>query len=73
MDDIIGDEVVDGLTRVLEKKEAYDKAYAEYDGYSWGYHGHDYIEDLRDAKRDFVNSLRKLIQQTVAASLRPPD
>jgi hypothetical protein len=63
------EDLIYALTKVLEARQAHDRAFEEYGGYSWGYVGHRLIEDVREAEKTFADKLTTLIDERVQKAL----
>lgn len=61
------------LENYMSAKTAHDKARDSYEGYSWGYHGHSFVQAMEDAAEDFQNRLDKYISEKVAQALANKD
>lgn len=58
------------LENYMDAKRRHDKARDEYEGYSWGYHGHHYVQEMENAAEDFQKRLDKYIDDKVAQAIR---
>ena len=47
---------------------AHEKALGEFNGYSWGYHGYEYIQRMVRAQEEFEKALNAIIDARVAAA-----
>lgn len=52
----------DVMEQYYSAKVEHDKAFDEYDGYSWDYYGSDYVLNMQDAKDKF----RQLFMEAVS-------
>ena len=57
--------LVQSLQNVIDAKTEHDNERDSYDGYSWGYHGHLLIEQMRRAAREFEERLEEYIDQAI--------
>ncbi len=58
------------LANLNEKRKEHDDAFANSSGYSWGYHGAEYIYALSKAERDLKEALDSHIDERVRAILK---
>ncbi len=68
------DNLIDCLETLANTQMRYNKAYEEYDGYSWDYAGHDVIKELGNAKtslRMVLNSYIDSRVETILANREP--
>lgn len=61
--------LIQSLTSYLDAKTAHDKARDEYQGYSWGYHGHNYVVACEETAADFAKRLDALIEAKLIEQL----
>jgi|19_taG_2_1085344.scaffolds.fasta_scaffold01229_14 hypothetical protein len=71
--DIDIDELTRSLLRLVLVQSEYNKAFEEYEGYSWDWAGGHIIEELSDAKKDFKKLMDGYIDQRVEAKIREYD
>lgn len=60
---------IQSLENLTTAKVAHDKARDSYEGYSWGYHGRSYVEDVEKAAEEFNTRLSLLIDSMVNSSI----
>lgn len=60
------DAVMAAMSEYAASQKRHDKARAEYEGYSWGYHGWSYIRDVDESK---VNA-EKVLEQYIEACVQ---
>ena len=58
--------LIHALQEAIEAKVEHDKARDAYDGYSWGYFGHSYVEKMEDKARIFGREIDKLITEKLS-------
>lgn len=61
--------LIQALQNVLEAKAEHDKARDAYEGYSWGYYGRSFVEDVEVAADEFGKRLAALIEKKVTEAL----
>ncbi len=59
------DELYYALVALTEAKSDRDKAYSEYEGYSWGYHGQRYETLVEEAKQRFSEAFRAAVLEVI--------
>jgi len=59
--------MLDAIIAYREAKLAHNKAYDEYNGPSWGYHGYNWIEDARAATRRAEQAFAQAVRDVLAA------
>jgi hypothetical protein len=63
------DDILNSLEVAMEKwfkaKREHDAAYAEYEDYSWDYHGADFIQNMEDARREYRELFIKAINAQI--------
>ena len=64
------------ITEVMDAFHVYGMAASEneieergYEGYSWDYHGHDYLKAMEDAKKEAEIKLNEYIDQRIQLAL----
>lgn len=57
------------IAQALEARLAEEKARAGYEGGSWGWHGHSYIEAVRKADEALDRNIVNLIDERIRAAL----
>lgn len=62
--------LVQAFQNAVEAKVEHDKARDEYTGYSWGYHGHSYVQAMENAADDLGKRLDELIEKRVLAAVK---
>lgn len=48
---------------------AHEKALGDYEGYSWGYHGYEYVERLQLAEKEFADAMQSVIREGIEEAL----
>lgn len=59
------DEFYDAFLKLIEVKQEYQKAYDDYTGYDWGYHGYDYEQKVKCAKKKFKESFKNAVKEVL--------
>jgi hypothetical protein len=59
------DLLMEAIKRYSDAKQEHDEAYKRYQGYSWGYHGNQYIEAVDEARKEAKDALRRVIAHEV--------
>lgn len=57
------------LSRWVAAKQEHDKAYAEYEGYSWDWAGHYLIKEVEEARAEAEQALNKIIDERIELNL----
>ena len=63
------DELMSAFQASADAQFELNKAYEEYEGYSWDYHGHYVIKAKEEAGERFQQSLEKVIDERVALTI----
>lgn len=61
--------LVQAFEDCIKARTEHDRALGEYDGYSWGYAGYNYVNSMNAAAEDLGKRLDQYIDQRVAAAL----
>jgi len=70
-EELIGfEKVVEAIETLAEAQIAYNQAYNDYEGYSWGWAGSREIDALEKAKKDLEDLFQKCVRQTVERVLK---
>ena len=64
-DTITVEALVQSLTEYVDARREHDKAFDEFTGYSWGYHGRSLVQAYEDAAKEFQDRLSAFIDQRV--------
>lgn len=67
-DDLAVECLIQSLSNYLEAKLEHDSARDKYEGHSWDYHGHRYVEAKETAAHDFGKRLAEYVDHRIAAS-----
>ncbi len=62
--------LLSAISRYVKIKEAYNIAYSTYNGYSWDYHGRNFIESLEQAEKDVEKELEKYVDGRIMQVLK---
>ena len=63
------EKLIYALRQVLRAEQEEQDARERYDGYDWGYHGHQWAEASRKAGEEFAEALNEAIDTRVRAVL----
>jgi hypothetical protein len=58
-------ELIESLITLMNTQSRYNKAVAEFEGYSWDWYGRNIIEELDEAKENAKNLMDKKIDERV--------
>jgi len=64
------EQLLEYIDRYQQAKDDEKKAFADYDGYSWGYHGAYWIDRRTQAAIDLQKALSEVIQAEVKKALK---
>lgn len=59
----------EAIIDVIDAKREHDVARADYDGGSWGYHGHVYIMRVHTAEVNLNTTLAEIVNEAIAKSI----
>jgi len=63
----MNDELIESLVTLMNVQSKYNKAVAEFEGYSWDWYGRDLIKELDEAKENAKNLMDKYIDERARA------
>lgn len=62
--------LLDAMDKYARAKRIHDQERDSYQGYSWGYYGHQHVEDMENCGRDFMKVLNDYIDNRVVIRLQ---
>ena len=62
--------LLDAFAEYAEAKREHDRERESYQGYSWGYHGHSYVENMENRARECMMKLNEYIDSRVKAVIK---
>ena len=68
--DLQFDVLLEAFHRYAEAKGDHDRAYAKYDGQSWGWSGHYVIEAMSDARAECKSQFTAFVAEAVRVALK---
>lgn len=63
------DELYYAMVEPMEAKSARDKAKADYEGYSWGYHGQAYEDAVAGAHKRFTSAFAGAVREVLTREI----